>query len=116
MDLNDILNSLSAEDIKQLKETARGLLGEDNRSKPISEPSSSNDLSLLFSDPQSLQKMMKITKMISSADDRIRFFSCIKPLLSERRQKKADAAIMILQMLRIQEALRKEEGEIGNHD
>ncbi len=112
MDITEILNSLSTEDVKQLKETATELLGKKEQPSHTPEkPDLSNDLSTLLSDPRSLQKIMKITKTVSSSDDRIRFFSSIRPLLSERRRKKADAAIMILQILRVQDVMKKNEGE-----
>ena len=66
--------------------------------------------------PQTLQKIMKIAGMLSAQDDRIRFFTTLKPLLGEKRQKKADTAIMLLQMMRIQEALKKEEAEGAQND
>ena len=109
MDISELLQSLSPEDVNRLQETAKAIMGDVNQNGPDSRKASAQDTFMpLMANPEFMQKLMKIAGLLQTKDNRTQFFATLKPLLSEPRQKKVDAAIMILQILRIQEALKEE--------
>ena len=109
MDISELLQSLSPEDVNKLQETAKAIMGDAAKSGPAPKKETAQDLAMpLLANPDLMQKMMKIAGMLSTRDQRMQFFVTLKPLLSEQRQKKVDAAIMILQILRIQAALKED--------
>ena len=97
MDLNEILSSLSEDDIKQLQNTASAIFG-GNQKTEINEKSNNTSIN---------PDIGKIGSLLSGKDDRTAFVEAMKPLLSEDRQQKADEVIKILRLISIVPVLRE---------
>ena len=93
----DILSSLSADDIENLKATAESIFGSETAEK--NEPKE-NDLFSSF-DPSMIQKIMTVMSRMNSDNSRSDFIKALKPHLSDSRQKKADEAVKILKFFDI---------------
>ena len=105
----DVISSLSEDDISSLKKMADGLLKDNpslaslagqpgDRSGSHSGGHSGGESPL---SPEILTKLGGIMSSFSGTDERIGLLLAIKPLLSPRRQKRADNAIQILKLLKI---------------
>lgn len=94
--LNDIISSLTPEDIEALKATAESVFGSGGPAPP---PSSQG----FGIDPSMFSKLTQVmSAMNSDGGKRCRLIEALKPNLSSDRQKKADEA---MQMLRLMEML-----------
>lgn len=126
-DLNAILNSLTPDDIENLKQTAASVLGgmESNQS-PKKEPETKHnkqeqhqpqldDLlknlgglgSFVMPDLSQLSAIVPILQAFNSQDERLDFINALKPLLSEERQKKADEATKLVKLMSVLPLLRE---------
>ena len=105
----DVISSLSEDDISSLKKMVDGLLKDNpslaslagqpgDRSGGHSGGHSGGESPL---SPEILTKLGGIMSSFSGTDERIGLLLAIKPLLSPRRQKRADNAIQILKLLKI---------------
>ncbi len=110
--INDIISSLSADDIKALKETAEAIFGnsEQSGSSPFATfndtNNKQNDTSFntgMFQNAEMFSKIGKVMSMLQSGgtDKRCELIEALKPNLSQRRQHKADEAIRILKLLEL---------------
>ena len=111
MDLNDLLSSLSDEDMKQLQETASQLLGnmqgDDSASAGgggIAELLGGNNPML---DPKLLGGLSRYFGKMNEKDNRSDFLYALKPLLSEARRSRVDEAVNILRVLKMMHMLRE---------
>lgn len=105
--INDIISSLSDDDIEMLKGVASSILGDGNapEPKPSAEKNNSvlsNGLNLSQSD---LNMMLKaktiIDKMNNTSSKDADLILALKPHLSEESKAKADKAIRILKLFDI---------------
>lgn len=110
--INDIISSLSAEDIQALKETAEAIFGNSSKATaPVHNTcnqanSCTNDSILnsgLFQNAEILSKISSVMLMLQSngKDKRCELIEALKPNLSQHRRQKADDAIKILKLLEI---------------
>ncbi len=125
-DLNAILNSLTPDDIENLKQTAASVLGGGNIEPPKKEPEIKNnkqdpnkfdieDLlkniggsnSFGMPDLSQLSAIVPILQAFNSHDERLDFINALKPLLSEERQKKADEATKLVKLMSVLPLLRE---------
>ena len=90
--INDIINSLSDDDIQNLKGMAKELFS--------SGEADGTDMPNL--DLSSLSSLM-----LPKDDDRTRLIKALKPMLSDERQKRADEAIRLLQLASMLPALQQ---------
>ena len=108
--INDIISSLSADDIKALKETAEAIFGNADNSaasagQSFNQSSKNNSASFFgsggFPNPEMLTKIGSVMSMLQSgsSDRRCELIQALKPNLSLQRQHKADEAIKILKLL-----------------
>lgn len=104
--LDNIVASLSAEDMEKLNSLASELFSggkSEKKSESKIESSPSGKADSLFSglDPEMLMKITNIMSKLNSApkDPRCDFISSLKPLLGKDKQQKADEAIKMLQLL-----------------
>lgn len=101
-DIQEILSSISDEDMARLKSVAQDVL---NGNKSLSSSPTQNEeinaksISSLGFDDRSMGKIMEIIGKLNKEDSRTRLINDLKPLLSESRQKKADDAIRFLQLM-----------------
>ena len=106
--INDIIASLTPDDIQALKETAQSIFGNenDNSSKSAQEEKKKHsafgfDFSSL-PDPEMFSKLSRIMSMMNSdSGRRCRLIEALKPNLSYEKQKKADEAMQILKLLEL---------------
>lgn len=104
--INDIIASLTPDDIKSLKETAEAIFGNSNPTEknhqPYTESTGINnnyDFSP-FLNPDMISKIAGImSAMNSDGGKRCKLIEALKPNLSYQRQKKADEAMQILRLL-----------------
>lgn len=120
-DISSILNSLSAEDIENIKKAASGFLGnmgetqEKNKEEKPKEKKQENN-GMPFSDGLSglgmpdlsqLASLAPILQAFNSHDERLDFINALKPLLSEERRHKADEAMKLVKLLSVLPLLRE---------
>lgn len=106
--LNDIIASLTPDDIQALKETAQSIFGNDNDSSAKSfnnERKDSSSFGFDFSsmpDPDMFSKIGRIMSLMNSdSGKRCKLIEALKPNLSYEKQKKADEAMQILKLLEL---------------
>ncbi len=108
--LNDIIASLSSDDINMLKGVASSILGEDsansNHSNPPAEENKpQNALSSLGFNGDDFNMMMKaksiFDRMNKTSNKNTDLILALKPHLSPENRNKADTAIRILKMFEI---------------
>ncbi len=126
-DLGAILNSLTPDDIENLKQTAASVLGGmESNQVPKQEPDNKNkkqDQNQLnfddllkniggsngfgMPDLSQLSAIVPILQAFNSHDERLDFINALKPLLSEERQKKADEAAKLVKLMSVLPLLRE---------
>ena len=100
--INDILSSLTPDDIDALKSMADSLFSsaQSTQSKPSS--CEQNDGFGSFVSPDMLIKLTSVMSALNSAGgERYRLIEALKPNLSRRRRQKADEAMQIMKLLEI---------------
>lgn len=111
MDLNDLLSSLSDEDMKQLQETASQLLG--NMQNNDGASVNNGGMAELFGgnnplmDPKMIGGLSRYFGKMNEKDNRSDFLYALKPLLNETRRSKVDEAVNILRVLKMMRMLRE---------
>ncbi|MCH5191939.1 MAG: hypothetical protein J1F23_07220 [Oscillospiraceae bacterium] len=100
-DLQDILSSISAEDMAKIKSVADSIMG--GEEKQTSKPAPTGDLAL---DDNMLSRVMSVMGQMNKDDSRTRLIKDLKPLLSEERRQKADDALKFLQLMEMLPLLR----------
>ena len=103
MDINEILSSLTPDDIENLKATAESVFGQsgDQNSQNNQNTSQGNDMFSSF-DPKMIAQITRIMgAMNGESGRRCKLIDALKPNLSPERQKRADQAIQILKLLEI---------------
>jgi hypothetical protein len=97
--LNDIIANLTNDDIENLKAAAQSIFG---NSEPSPEPPPVNnampDLSALLGNVQMMEKLTRIMGAMNKQDSRADLIKALKPLLSEKRRKRADEAMQLLRL------------------
>lgn len=115
-DISSILNSLSADDIENIKKAASGFLGgmNDSKEQPSEKKQENNSKSfpdglsgLGMPDLSQLASLAPILQAFNSHDDRLDFINALKPLLSEERRHKADEAMKLVKLLSVLPLLRE---------
>ena len=99
--ISEILSSLSDEDMENLRAAAENLFSQDNGSKAQnSDPQFSiPDFSDLLGNAQMISKISSIMGAMNKKDDRTRLIEALKPLLSEKRKRKADEAVQMMKLM-----------------
>ncbi|MBQ7548365.1 MAG: hypothetical protein IJT03_01525 [Clostridia bacterium] len=98
--INDIISSLSSEDIEALKNAADSIFGaekaggsEGRRAAPDAGPAVS---------PEMLMKISRVMAAMNKNDGkRARLLEALKPNLSRERRKKADEAMQLIRLMDI---------------
>lgn len=103
MDINEILSSLTPEDMEQLKNVAASLMGSDQTESKKEQQAQTNNIF----NSDILGNLGKISNAVSGDDQRTALLKALKPMLSEQRQQKADEAIKILKIIQILPLLRE---------
>ena len=105
--INEIISSLSTEDIEMLKGVASSILGEQKEankqdSLPVTQSDSVGGLGLNSSDFQMMMRAKAIfDKMNSVSSKNTDLINALKPHLSPESRKKADNAIRIMKLFEV---------------
>lgn len=104
-DLQEILSSISDEDMAKIKSVAESLMGGNGQAEQNTQNHNNSNntfsqggFSLPF-DMGTMNKMMSLMGQMNKEDHRTRLINDLKPLLSEERRQKADEAIKFLQLM-----------------
>ena len=89
MDINEIISSLSEDDVNQLKSIAGNLFGAQEKTESQSQD---NDI---------LRSIGELSKLFSQEDERTALIKALKPMLGEEKQKRADEAVKILSLIQM---------------
>lgn len=100
MDVGELLSSLGEDDVKKLKDMASQFFGAQGDEKP-EKGNAAPDNALTGFDPGLLKSAAKMSSMMNAKDPRCDFMLSLKPLLSEKRRRKADEAVMLLRVFRL---------------
>ncbi len=103
--INDIISSLSDEDIENLKAAAANFFGNSQEESPKKEkPPADNgmpDFSQILGNAQMMAKLSSIMGAMNKRDSRSALIEALKPLLSEKRRRKADDAMQMIKLFDI---------------
>ncbi len=97
--INDIIANLTNDDIENLKAAAQSIFGNSEQSpEPPPVSSAMPDLSALLGNVQMMEKLTRIMGAMNKQDSRADLIKALKPLLSEKRRKRADEAMQLLRL------------------
>ena len=99
MDVGELLSSLGEDDVKKLKDMAAQFFGTEEAKQPEQGSGGANPMAGF--DPGLLKSVAKMSSMMNAKDPRCDFMASLKPLLSEKRRRKADEAVMLLRVFRL---------------
>lgn len=100
IDIENLLSSISDEDMAKIKDLANSLSGNEEKKQPETEK---NNFPI---DLNTMNKIMSVMGKMGKDDYRTRLINDLKPMLSDERQKKADEAVKFLQLMEILPLLR----------
>lgn len=118
-DIGSILNSLSPEDIENIKKTAESFLcgslnmsgdkkqEEQQKQKQNPIPSGEGFPGFGMPDLSQLASIAPLLQAFNAHDDRLDFINALKPLLSQERRHKADEAMKLVKLLSVLPLLRE---------
>lgn len=117
-DISSILNSLSAEDMENIKKAASSFMGnlgetkEPPQEKPPENKKGGDSAGDIFSglgmpDLSQLASLAPVLQAFNSHDERLDFINALKPLLSEERRHKADEAMKLVRLMSVLPLLRE---------
>lgn len=101
--INDILSSLTDEDMENLRAAAESFFSsnEEKSSAPPPSGSSMPDFSGILGNAQMMAKISSIMSAMNKKDDRTRLIEALKPLLSEKRRHRADEAMQMMKLFEL---------------
>ena len=103
--INDIIASLSAEDIENLKSAAESFFGNGEKKEKKEDHSAPSggmpDLSSILGNAQMMAKISSLMSMMNKRDNRSELIRALKSLLSEKRRRRADDAMQMLKLFEI---------------
>ena len=109
-DINSILNSLSQEDMENIKNIASDFLGNNTQNNVTKQKNIPNvpDLSELgMPDLSQLSALVPIMQAFNQPDERLQFINALKPLLSQEKRQKADEAMKLVRLISVLPLLRE---------
>lgn len=95
--INDLLNSISPEDMEKLKGVAASLMNNSNSQKPDTAQQAMSAVASGSNDTTAL--IMKVASAMNTDNERTAFIKALRPLLSEERRQKADEAMKFLKLM-----------------
>ena len=103
-DLQEILSSISDEDMVKIKSIANSLL---NNNQPTETAKPNQNIAPNFPlDEKMMGRIMTIMGQFNKQDNRTQLIMDLKPLLNSDRQKRADEAVQFLRLMEILPMLR----------
>lgn len=101
--INDILSSLTEEDMENLRAAADSLFSSDEGSEKSG--GGMPDFTDMLGNARLIAKISSLMGAMNKNDDRTRLIEALKPLLSEKRRKRADEAVQMMKLFEILPAL-----------
>lgn len=98
-DLQEILSSISDEDMAKIKNIADSLM-KNSQPTETEKPTQKNTLNFPI-DENMMGKIMSVMGQFNKQDNRTRLIMDLKPLLTLERQKRADEAVQFLRLMEI---------------
>lgn len=114
--INDIISSLTDEDIENLRAAAESFFGGDASPQKEKKPPENGmpDLSQLLGNAQMMAKLTSIMGAMNRKDSRSALIEALKPLLSEKRRRKADEAMQMIKLFDLLPQITEIMGGNGN--
>lgn len=100
IDIENLLSSISDEDMAKIKGIADSLMEKDNHQQNESSKKSDSIQNLPI-DTDMMKKIMGLMGQFNKEDYRTRLIQDLKPMLSEERKQKADEAVKFLQLMEV---------------
>ena len=98
-DINELLGSISTEDMEKLKSVASSLMsGKQSKEEKREEHSPASGFSEIFGDDTS-KMLIKVAEQMNKDNDKTAFIKALRPLLSDERRAKADEAIRFMKLM-----------------
>lgn len=101
--INDILSSLTDEDMENLRAAADSLFSSDEGGEKNG--GGMPDFTDILGNARMIAKISSLMGAMNKSDDRTRLIEALKPLLSEKRRKRADEAMQMMKLFEILPAL-----------
>lgn len=101
--INDILSSLTDEDMENLRAAADSLFSSDEGGEKSG--GGMPDFTDILGNARMIAKISSLMGTMNKSDDRTRLIEALKPLLSEKRRKRADEAMQMMKLFEILPAL-----------
>lgn len=100
IDIENLLSSISDEDMAKIKGIADSLMEKDNHQQNESSKKSDSVQNLPI-DADMMKKIMGLMGQFNKEDYRTRLIQDLKPMLNDERKQKADEAIKFLQLMEV---------------
>lgn len=100
IDIENLLSSISDEDMAKIKGIADSLMEKDNHQQNESSKKSDSVQNLPI-DADMMKKIMGLMGQFNKEDYRTRLIQDLKPMLSDERKQKADEAVKFLQLMEV---------------
>lgn len=100
IDIENLLSSISDEDMAKIKGIADSLMEKDNP-KPYEAQKKPESIPNLPIDAEMMKKIMGLMGQFNKEDYRTRLIEDLKPMLSDERKQKADEAVKFLQLMEV---------------
>ena len=101
--INDILSGLTDEDMENLRSAAESLFS--SQENDDNHGNFAPDFADILGNAQMIAKISSLMGAMNKKDDRTRLIEALKPLLSEKRRKRADEAMQMMKLFEILPAL-----------
>lgn len=113
--INDILSSLTDDDIENLKAAAASLFSSEEKTEKEESGGFGGmpDFSQIMGNAQMMAKLSSIMGAMNKTDSRTRLIEALKPLLSEKRRRKADEAMQLMKLMELMPMLTQIMGGDG---
>ncbi len=101
--INEIISSLSDEDMENLRSAAENLFSseEKNGKKEGFGSGGMPDLSNILGNARLMSGITSVMGAMNKTDSRTRLIEALKPLLSENRRRKADEAMQMMKLFEL---------------
>lgn len=97
--INDLLNSISPEDMEKLKSVANSLMNNNNSAGSAGNGGTKQQSAGASNDNETSDLIMRVASAMNRENDKTAFIKALRPLLSEERRHKADEAMKFLRLM-----------------
>lgn len=98
--INEIISSLSDEDMENLRSAAENLFSSEEKKESFGF-GGMPDLSNILNNARLMSGITSIMGAMNKTDNRTRLIEALKPLLSENRRRKADEAMQMMKLFEL---------------